>query len=131
MKILQFGFDGDPEHPFLPPNYGEASVAYTGTHDNETFRGWYENTSDLSRHNARVFFGCDGSDIAWDGIRAVMQSVSETAIVPVQDVLGFGNEARFNTPGTIEGNWSWRMREGALTDESLGRLSTVTRESGR
>ena len=131
MKILQFAFDGDPEHPFLPPNYEESSVAYTGTHDNETFRGWYENTSDLARHHARVFFSSDGGDIAWDGIGAVMRSASETAIVPVQDVLGYGNEARFNTPGTVDGNWSWRLREGALTDEALGRLAAVTRESGR
>jgi len=131
MKILQFGFDGDPEHPFLPPNHVERCVAYTGTHDNETIRGWYEGADEDTRHHARVFLSSDGGDIAWDCIRAVLASRAETAVVPVQDVLDLGNEARFNTPGTAFGNWSWRMRDGALTDAHLERLATLTAEYGR
>lgn len=131
MKILQFGFDGNPDHPFLPPNYPERSVAYTGTHDNETTRGWYEGTDDLTRHHARVHLSVDGADIAWDCIRAVYRSRAETAIVPVQDLLDLGNEARFNTPGTAHGNWGWRMRPDALTDEHMQRLATLTTECAR
>jgi 4-alpha-glucanotransferase len=131
MKILQFGFDGNPDHPFLPPNYPERSVAYTGTHDNETTRGWYDGTDDLTRHHARVHLSVDGADIAWDCIRAVYRSRAETAIVPVQDLLDLGNEARFNTPGTAHGNWGWRMRPDALTDEHMQRLATLTTECGR
>jgi 4-alpha-glucanotransferase len=131
MKILQFGFDGDPDHPFLPPNYPERCVAYTGTHDNETIRGWYEGADEATRHHARVHLSVDGSDIAWDCIGAVLHSKAETAIVPVQDLLNLGNEARFNTPGTAFGNWSWRMRDGALTDALLDRLATLTSDCGR
>jgi len=131
MKILQFAFDGDPEHPFLPPNHPERCAAYTGTHDNETTRGWYAGADDMTRHHARVHLGSDGTDIAWDCIRAVFASKAETAIVPVQDVLDLGNEARLNTPGTAFGNWSWRMEPGALTDARLERLAHLTAETGR
>lgn len=109
MKILQFAFDGAADHPYLPDNYPENTVAYTGTHDNETAAAWYENTSEENRHHARVYLNSDGSNIAWDMIQALWASPAEMVVAPLQDFLGLGDEGRMNTPGKIDGNWRWRM----------------------
>ena len=142
MKILQFGFGGDPrENEFAPYHFVRNSVVYTGTHDNETMRGWWESRGRVvgprqpvvAEEQARILAltGGDGSEIHWDFVRMALASVPDTAIVPMQDLLGLGNEARMNTPGRPAGNWSWRMREGAWTDAIGERLSLLTRATGR
>jgi 4-alpha-glucanotransferase len=109
MKVLQFAFGDGPFHPFLPHLHPPDCVVYTGTHDNDTTRGWYATAPEKERDFARRYLGRDGHDIAWDLIRAAFASVARTAIVPMQDVLDLGTEARMNLPGRPEGNWTWRF----------------------
>jgi 4-alpha-glucanotransferase len=110
MKILQFAFGGDGSHAFLPHNFPDSNwVAYTGTHDNETARGWYESAPEAARHRFRVMQAVSGHDCAWDLIRMTWSSTADRAIAQLQDVLDLGSAARMNTPGTIQGNWGWRM----------------------
>ena len=130
MKILQFGF-GQTDSPHLPHRYDPKTVTYTGTHDNDTARGWYEQAPDLERDGARAYLGCEADDIAWGLIRAAYTSVAQTAIVPVQDVLSLGTEARMNTPGAEKDNWSWRLPGGALTLEHATRLRRLGEVTGR
>lgn len=112
MKVLQFAFGGDADHPFLPHNHrGEDWVVYTGTHDNDTAVGWYQSTDPRSQHRFRVYTGRDGSAPAWAMLREAWASVAHTAVAPMQDVLGLGAEARMNTPGIAKGNWGWRLRD--------------------
>jgi 4-alpha-glucanotransferase len=136
MAILQFAFGTDPQAPdFKPHNYPRNRVAYTGTHDNDTTRGWWSgevghstrSTADITneREHARRYLGIDDAEMHWDFIRAVLASVADTAIVPAQDVLGLGSEARMNRPGTIGGNWQWRLLPGQLTHEIAGRLAVM------
>lgn len=122
MKILQFGFEADPLHDFLPHNYPRRCVAYTGTHDNDTAVGWYRSASEARRDFCRRYLASRGDDIAWDMIRAVWSSVAEIAVVPMQDVLGLGSEARMNFPSRAEGNWSWRLRPEQMASEQADRL---------
>lgn len=122
MKILQFAFEGDPDHPFLPHNYPQRCVAYTGTHDNDTAVGWYQSAPESERHFCRRYLASDGTHIAWDLIRAVWASVADWAIAPLQDVLGLGPEARMNYPSRAEGNWAWRFSESELTVELAAQL---------
>lgn len=110
MKVLQFAFSG-PENPFLPHHYVPHCVAYTGTHDNDTAFGWYASADEKEKDFARRYLQVDGSDFAWDLIRAAWKSVAMFAIAPMQDVLGLGGEARMNFPSKLGGNWEWRMRE--------------------
>jgi 4-alpha-glucanotransferase len=131
MKVLQFAFDGDPDNFYLPYNYVANSVVYTGTHDNDTVRGWFETVDGVTQHRVRVYLGRDGSDVAWDLIRLALSSVSDWAIVPLQDVLDLGNEARMNVPGQLGGNWSWRYHGQALTGWAAGRLGDLTELYGR
>ncbi len=119
MIIMQFAFYGDPTEAFLPHNHLENKVVYTGTHDNDTTRGWYERVSIEERDFCRRYLGVDGHNIAWDLIRAAWSSVAVFAIAPMQDFLSLGNEARMNYPGYPRGNWTWRMTEDAV-DEELG-----------
>ncbi len=121
MKILQFGFSG-PDNDFLPHNYLSNCVTYTGTHDNDTARGWYESAPDHERDFAHRYLSIDGSDFPWELARAAWASVAVYAIAPMQDLLGLGTEARMNFPSTLGGNWSWRLDDSALTDELGGRL---------
>jgi 4-alpha-glucanotransferase len=121
MKVLQFAFSG-PDNPFLPHNYVSNCVAYTGTHDNETARGWFENATPQEREFAQRYLRVDGSDFAWDLIRAVWGSVANIAITPMQDVLNCGGEARMNFPSRLGGNWGWRMRDEDMNDGLSGRL---------
>ncbi len=121
MKILQFGFSS-PDNPFLPHHYTIDSVAYTGTHDNNTSLGWLAATPASEREFALKYLHSDGSDFAWDLIRCIWSSVAVFAITPMQDVLSLGGEARMNYPSRLGGNWEWRMREGDLTPYLAGRL---------
>jgi 4-alpha-glucanotransferase len=134
MKILQFAFDeaalrasfGDYDrNPFLPHNYARQFVVYTGTHDNDTALGWIEHCDPQERAWALAYLGCDGDDFSWTLIRAAMASVADLAIVPLQDVLGLGSEARMNLPGTVGDNWTWRYTEGTLTDALAARLADM------
>ena len=134
MAILQFAFGNDPQAPtFKPHNYVRDLVAYTGTHDNDTVVGWWNSsgTSDSTRSaedvakehaHARAYLGFKDDPIHWVLIRGIMSSVSNTAIAPMQDILGLGSEARMNLPGTSSGNWKWRMKPGAATAEMAAKL---------
>jgi 4-alpha-glucanotransferase len=124
MRILQFGFTG-PDNPFLPHNYVTKCVAYTGTHDNDTALGWFESTPEVERKFALRYLNSDGTDFAWDLIRAVWSSVAVYAITPMQDVLSLGTEARMNFPSRLGGNWEWRMKEEAMSDDLAKRLREV------
>jgi 4-alpha-glucanotransferase len=124
MRILQFAFSG-PDNPFLPHHYVPNCVAYTGTHDNNTARGWFDAASEAERNFALRYLGTDGSNFAWDLIRAIWISSAVFAIAPMQDFLNLGNEARMNFPSTLGGNWEWRMREDDMSDVLLHKLQDL------
>jgi 4-alpha-glucanotransferase len=127
MHVLQFAFAGGPRNPHRPENHREHAVVYTGTHDNDTALGWW---SSLSAELRRAT-GLDPGEPHWSLIELALGSRARLAIVPMQDVLGLGSEARMNTPGRVGGNWRWRLGPGALTDELATRLREVTERSGR
>ncbi len=134
MKILHFAFNGDPQHPYLPENYSERCIAYTGTHDNNTSKGWYR--KDLGNHEKGVlntYFkkNINESNVAAELIHAALHSRAVIALMPMQDCLNLGEEARMNIPGTVLGNWEWRLLAGSLTKELANHLSQITRESQR
>ena len=142
MAILQFAFGGDGSaEGFKPHNYVRNLVAYTGTHDNDTIQGWWTGgVGDSTRKPAEVekehdyclrYLGSDGREIHWDMIRTLLASVADTAVVPMQDVLGLGTEARMNLPGRASGNWRWRMLESELTPELRDRLRELAVLYGR
>jgi 4-alpha-glucanotransferase len=131
MRVLQFAFGGDATNVHLPHNHARDSVVYTGTHDNDTTIGWFENLPDQEREYCLNYLSSNGREINWDLIRAVMASVAEVAIIPLQDVLGLGNEARMNLPASTSGNWSWRMAPDAINDEIARRLNELGRLFGR
>ena len=137
MAILQFAFGSDPHAPdFKPHNYPRNIVAYTGTHDNDTTAGWWAGTDEHStrsgaeveheREHSRRYLGTDGKEPHWAFVRAVLASVADTAIVPAQDLLGLGSQARMNRPGTLSGNWRWRLAPGQLTGDIAHRLAVMT-----
>ena len=138
MKILQFAFGEDnPMHPFLPHNYEKNFLVYTGTHDNNTVRGWFE--EEASTEDKRRLFRYLGrevpvEEIHWELIRLAMMSVAQSVILPMQDVLGLGQEARMNRPSIAHGNWEWRLRPGqitALVSEKLMEVTEIFGRSGR
>lgn len=130
MRVLQFAFS-DEQNVYLPHNFDESNTAvYTGTHDNDTTRGWFAAAPEKERDFVRRYLGRDGSDIAWDLIRLAWSSVADLAIAPLQDMLDLGTEARMNTPGKAEKNWSWRLQE-QLTEPILNRLTELTTLYGR
>ena len=127
MKILHFAFGSDPGNAYLPFNYPLNCVVYTGTHDNDTTVGWYEKLSDYEKDYVWRYLGCiSDAGIHWDFIRLALSSVANQALIPLQDILGSGSEARMNRPGVGEGNWGWRYREDALTKEISDRLDKMT-----
>lgn len=132
MRVLQFGFD-DPDDVFhRPDHYPEKSVAYTGTHDNETIMGWYANHRQRLPDNPLLdAFVSTEKDIHLQLVRAVLQSGSDTAIVPMQDWLGLGNEARMNLPGEATGNWRWRVNAEALSDDLADQMRQMSQDAGR
>ncbi|MBV9241214.1 MAG: 4-alpha-glucanotransferase [Acidobacteria bacterium] len=150
MRILQYAFSGDAKNLDLPHNYVRNCVAYTGTHDNDTVVGWFESltldsstsekldqdsTATSSRKRERdyclEYLHSEGSEINWDLIRAAWGSVADTAIVPIQDILGLGSEARMNLPATTGGNWEWRMPGDAIRPDIAQRLRELTAAYGR
>jgi 4-alpha-glucanotransferase len=142
MAILQFAFGSDPQgNGFLPHNFTQNEVVYTGTHDNDTIVGWWtggvgdstRTAAEVETEHARAlaYVGGDGRGIHWDFIRTLLVSVADTAIVPLQDVLGAGSSARMNLPGRGHGNWRWRYAGSDLTPEIRKRLRAITEGSGR
>jgi 4-alpha-glucanotransferase len=132
MKILQFAFGAGPGDPFLPFNYDRNCVVYTGTHDNDTTVGWFNQLSNYERDEVLRYLGCiDPQGIHWSLIRMGWISIANMAIVPYQDLLGLDTDARMNFPGKPEGNWGWRYRPEALNREVGDRLKTMTYISGR
>ena len=131
MKVLEFAFDGTPDDEFLPHNYPEHCVVYTGTHDNDTVVGWYESAPEESRDFCRRYLARDGTEIAWVLIRAAWSSVARWAIAPLQDVLSLGPQARMNYPSREHGNWGWRVRGEQLTDALADRLAELNHTYGR
>lgn len=132
MKILQFAFGSDPGNPFLPFNYVRNCVVYTGTHDNDTTVGWFAEMPDYERENVMRYLGCiDPEGIHWSMIRLALSSIGTLAVIPVQDLLGLGSEARMNFPGKADGNWVWRYQAGALTWEIRDRLKNLIQAYGR
>jgi 4-alpha-glucanotransferase len=131
MRVLQFAFGGDdPANPHLPGNYVHNTVAYTGTHDNDTALGWYAGADPATQKQVQDFAG-GGGEMNWRMVQAVLRSEAGWAVVPLQDVLGLGGQARMNTPGVAQGNWSWRLRPGTLTPELAQRLAKLVRSTGR
>jgi 4-alpha-glucanotransferase len=131
MKILQFAFASDPDDDFLPHNYPVNCVAYTGTHDNNTSRGWYEAAPERERDFCRRYLARSGQDIAWSLIRALWGSVASWVLAPMQDFLSLGDWARMNYPGTASGNWSWRMHPDAINEALVSRLRETNLLYGR
>jgi 4-alpha-glucanotransferase len=131
MKILQFAFGGERNSDFLPHNFDRNCVVYTGTHDNETTLGWYRNATADEQDHVRRYVARDGSDICWDMIRLAYASVADTAVVPLQDLMSLGNEARMNFPGKTGGWWTWRYRTEMLTGHMAHRLAEITELFGR
>jgi len=142
MRILQFGFGSDSKNIDLPHNYVPNVVAYTGTHDNDTTVGWFESVAgegstrtakqiESERTFCMNYLNTKGEEIHWDFIRTVLASVANTAIIPLQDLLGLGTEARMNLPNSTEGNWAWRYESGVLSDEIAERLKSLSELYGR
>ena len=131
MAVLQFGF-GDPgAHIYLPHRYRRNTVVYTGTHDNDTTLGWWKNCSEYERKFAGALLGdpCDG--INWAMVRLALSSTANLCVVPLQDVLSLGSEARMNIPSSGDGNWSWRCPPGALPPELAQKLATLSEVTDR
>jgi 4-alpha-glucanotransferase len=135
MKVLLFAFGEDnPLHPYLPHTYERNCIVYTGTHDNATARGWLEH--EASPEAKRRLFRYLGREVApesvgWELARLAAMSVADLAIIPVQDLLGLGREARMNCPASSAGNWKWRLRAGALDDRLAARMAEVALTYGR
>ena len=134
MKVLQFAFDESGESVYLPFRYDKNCIVYTGTHDNETTKGWLGNLTQSNRAYVNQYTACEEKDTdecVWGLIRAAQSSVAEVCVVPLQDYLCLGNEARMNTPSTLGDNWKWRLTRGQLTDEIIHRINAMTRLYGR
>jgi 4-alpha-glucanotransferase len=141
MMVLQFAF-GEEDGTHRPNNYVRNLVSFTGTHDNNTTRGWWDElrrdattkpgsaaAAELER--TKAFLQRDGREISWSFIQAVMTSVADVSMIPLQDVLGLGSNSRMNIPGKAKGNWRWRFSAGAITPEIANRLGKLTEVSGR
>ncbi len=131
MKIVQFAFDSGPSNSYLPHNYQKNSVVYTGTHDNDTTAGWFASLSDSQRSRINTYAGCSGKDTVECLLRMVLMSVSNTAIIPFQDLLNLGSEARMNIPGTAFGNWGWRFSWDMVDQDFAGRIRETVECYGR
>jgi 4-alpha-glucanotransferase len=131
MAVLQFAFGSGSDNLYLPHNLTRDSVIYPGTHDNDTTVGWYAGVDEQTKDHVRRYLRVSGDDIAWDLIRAAWLSVAELAVTQVQDILALPTSARMNLPGRADGNWGWRLRTGALTDNLARRLAELSELAGR
>ncbi len=130
MRVVQFAFGQDDGY-HLPHNCPRQSVAYTGTHDNDTVVGWWKQANKGERRRALAYTGGSAGTIAADLVRAVATSPANVAVYPAQDLLGLGKAARMNVPGTTNGNWRWRLRSGQLGNDHADRLRSLTSLTGR
>jgi len=132
MKVLQFAFDSREDSDYLPHNYNQNCVVYTGTHDNDTTAGWYDSITEHDREHADEYLNLHEKDtVQWEFIRAALSSVADTAVIPLQDYLGLKSEARINTPSTLGGNWEWRLEPDVLTRKLADQIRNITRLYGR
>ncbi len=132
MKVLEFAFDSGEENDYLPHKYPTNCVVYTGTHDNDTIMGWVETANPDDVRYAREYCKMpDDEPYNWGLIRTAYESNADMAIIPVQDLLGLGKEARMNTPSVLGGNWTWRVSKDALTDELAEKIRTMAANTGR
>jgi len=132
MRILQFGFANRHAHNYLPHQYVNNTVVYTGTHDNNTTLGWWDGEANkVEKQAAKTYLGCGKKDFVWSMIRAVENSVADICIVPVQDILELGADARMNMPSSSGDNWSWRCAPGALTPDLAAKLAAIAEVADR
>lgn len=125
MKILHFAFNSDSSNDYLPHNYSQNCVVYTGTHDNDTTLGWYNSAPEVEKHRLREYTRSDGSEVQWELIRLGMLSVADQAIFPLQDYMNLGTEHRTNTPGTVGDNWMWRYTPEMLQNVDSKRIKDL------
>ena len=132
MKILEFAFDSAEDNDYLPHNYDKNCVVYTGTHDNDTAIGWYKNLRKKDQDFTKEYLGIkNAKNIGYELIKLALASVADTAIIPMQDYLELGSEARINTPSTLGGNWNWRMKEGCFDKKLAARIRRLSAIYGR
>ena len=134
MKVLEFAFDDTENSDYLPHKFTENSIVYTGTHDNDTLVGWYETMSRKDKSFAREYMGCRHTpkkEMHWEFIRLAMASPAKLAVIPVQDYLGLGAEARINEPSTLGKNWKWRLLPGELNSDVLKQCRRMAKLYGR
>ena len=134
MKVLQFAFDARESSNYLPHTYPENCVVYTGTHDNDTTRGWYHEVGKEARDFAKEYMckpRLDEDSLTQDFIAMAMGSVASLCVIPIQDYLGLGSEARINIPSTLGGNWVWRLKKGQFGKEAVSEIARVTKLYGR
>ena len=132
MLVQQFAYDGQHDNDHLSYRATPNTVIYTGTHDSDTTVGWWSESPEYIRDHARRYLATDGQDIVWDLIRSAFRSPARLALIPFQDFLALGSNARMNTPGTLVGNWSWRMSESAgLRLDVRDRIRTMINLYGR
>ena len=133
-RVLQFAFDGGPDNPHLPANFVSNTVVYTGTHDNNTTRGWYEGLPDDRRQKLRRYLeipDVESAAVTEALLKLAWSSAAELALAPLQDLLNFGAEARMNVPGSVKGNWRWRSTKQMLSTTAFERLQDLTRSANR
>jgi 4-alpha-glucanotransferase len=132
MRILQFAFGDRASHNYLPHRYVPNTVVYTGTHDNDTTRGWWEHgASAQEKAGVQTYIDPRPEGVVWPLIRAAASSVADICLFPLQDILELGSEGRMNTPSQPENNWAWRYEEGALKPESASRLAALMEMTDR
>ena len=131
MKVLQFGFGDKGAHTHLPHRYAPATVAYSGTHDNDTTQGWWQTANETERKAVEAYAGPLGNRPVWPLLRALQTSVAQIAVAPAQDLLELGPEARMNTPAIPDGNWAWRAPQGCWTPELAARLAALAEVADR
>jgi 4-alpha-glucanotransferase len=133
-RVLQFAFDGHSDNPYLPHNYVPNTVVYTGTHDNPTSRGWYEELPPHQRQNLWRYLKSpesESGEVAWDLMGLAWSSAAALAVAPLQDLLNLGPEARMNVPGRAGGNWTWRCTEDMMSAPTFESLRDLTKSSNR
>jgi len=131
MKVLHFAFDGSEDNPYLPGNFSANSVIYTGTHDNDTTLGWFAGREEHEIDCLAAHADLSGDDMPWPLIRLAIESDARLAVIPMQDLLSLGADARFNTPGTVNGNWQWRLHGDESTDDVWSRAYELNLRSCR
>lgn len=131
MTVMQFGFDGSPDNPHLLHNHHPRDLVYTGTHDNDTTTGWYQSLDDHTRRYVNDYLGTTGECMPWPVIEAAFRSVCSLAIVPMQDFMGLGTDARFNTPGTVVNNWIWQLDWNLCPEGLSKRIAESVERHGR